>query len=218
MRISKSIFIFTLINLISAIIFICFLPSKVIFGLTGNLHASEFIGRWNNLIIPIVQVACSLTILLIDVFNPREHKYRYLTAWVAISFTTYLMWVLMFLQYDNSTLGEALNWPWTIVLLFPIALFFLAEGYYIRNKEMDDFSIFGLKWVRESSLVWRKTHDTAGITLIITAFSMLILAVLNEIFWHTWWIYLVVFLIWFVVHYLYTMACADRYAKRFGTK
>jgi len=218
MRTSRSIFIFALINLVCGIIFMFFLPDKVIFGLTGNLYASEFIGKWNNLIMPIIQVICSLVIYLIDVFNPKEHKYRYLTSWVAISFTTYLMWVLMFLQYENFTLGTKLIWPWTIVIIFPVSLFFLAEGYYTINKDMTDFSIFGLKWVRNSSLVWKKTHKVAGISLIVTAFVLIILSIVNELVWHTWWILLVDVLIWIIVHYLYTLACANNYAKRFGTK
>lgn len=215
---SKSILMFTVLNLIGAIIFICYLPDKVIFGLTGDLRASEYIGKWNNLIIPIVQVICMLIIFLLDIFRPREHKYRYLISWVAISFTTWLMWVLMFLQYENFEIAVKLSWPWTVVLVLPVALFFLAEGFYTINKDMDDFSIFGVKSVRASSLVWKNTHRVAGISLIITAFAMIILSILNELIWHTWWIYLVMLIIWLVIHVLFTYACADNYAKRFGSK
>ena len=218
MRTSRAIFMFTLINLVSAIIFICYLPDKVIFGLTGNLHASEFIGKWNNLIIPIMQVICTLIIHLIDIFNPKPHKYRYLTAWVAISFTTWLMWVLMFLQYDNFKLGVKLDWPWTIVLVLPIALFFFAEGYYTINKDMQDYSIFGYKWVRSSSLVWKKTQRVAGITLIITAFIFVVLAICNELLWNTWWIYIVMLVVWILLHFVYTYLRAEGYARRFGSR
>lgn len=218
MRTSRSIFIFSLINLICAIWFICYLPNNVIFGLTGNLHASEYIGRWYNLIIPIVQVICMLVIFLIDIFNPKDHKYRYLTSWVAISFTTYLMWVLMFLQYENFELGVKLIWPWTIIILFPIGLFLLAEGFYTMNKSMEDFSIFGFEWVRNSSLVWKKTHRVAGASLIVFSIATIVLSVLNEIFWHTWWIYVIVVGIWLIAHYLYTVISANNYAKRYGSK
>ena len=218
MKTSRSIFIFTIINLICTIVFINFLPERVIFGLTGNLYASEYIGKWYNLIIPVVQLIAALAIFLIDIFAPKYHKYRYLTAWVAISFTTYLLWILMFLQYENSLLGVKLIWPWTIIILFPIGLFLLAEGYYTINKSMDDFSIYGFSFVKNSSLVWKKTHRVAGVSLIIFSLVMITLSVLNEIFWHVWWIYLIVILIWFFAHYLYTVISANNYARKFGTK
>ena len=88
MRISRSIFIFSILNLIGVISFICFLPENVIFGFTGNLYASEFIGKWYNLMIPVIQVIITLIIFLVDIFNPNPHRYRYLTSWVAVSFTT----------------------------------------------------------------------------------------------------------------------------------
>ena len=81
------------------------------------------------------------------------------------------------------------------------------------NKDMDDFSIFGTKTIRSSSYVWLKTHRIGGITLIIVALALFAIAVVNELVWHTWWILLVAFLIWFVVHYLFTLLCAYSYAK-----
>lgn len=217
MKISRSMFLFSLLNLIGTIIFICFLPTTVIFGITGNFYASEIINRWYNIIIPIVQVGATLTIYLIDVIRPKEHRYRYLTAWVAISFTTFVAWVLMFLQYHNFEIGVKLDWPWTIIILFPFALFMLAEGYYTTNKGMDDFSIFGYKWVRASSLVWKRTHEVAGMTMRITAISWIAIAIINELIWHTWWILLVAVLIWVIVYFLMTYCCARNYGSRFGT-
>ena len=217
MRTSRSIFLFTLLNLIGAIVFICFLPDNVIFGITGNLHASEFINKWYNLMIPITQVICTFVIMLVDVFRPKTHKFRYLISWVAIAFTTYLMWVLMFLQYENFNLGVKLVWPWTVIILFPFGLFMLAEGYYTLNKDMEDFSIFGFRWVRASALVWKRTHIIAGRSLIVTAISWIVLAILNEILWHTAWIYLVVVLIWGIAYYFFTLISARNFGKRFGT-
>ena len=106
MKYSRSIFIFSIINLICTFICIKYLPDNVIFGITGNFYASEFISKWANLIIPIAQVICMGIIYFVDVFNRNvPHKYRYLISWVAIAFTTYLMWVLMFLQLENNEIG-----------------------------------------------------------------------------------------------------------------
>jgi uncharacterized membrane protein len=103
------------------------------------------------------------------------------------------------------------------MILFPIALFMLAEGYYTINKDMDDFSIFGLSWVKSSSLVWKRTHQTAGRSLIVTAITLIVLAILNELLWHTYWIYLVAILVWLIVYYLFTLLSARAYAKKHGT-
>lgn len=218
MRTSRSILVFTIVNLICGGLFIFMLPDNVIFGITGNLHASQYISRWYNLIIPIVQVISALVIYLLDVFAPKYHKYRYLIAWVAIAFTTYLMWVLMMLQYSNHLLATDLTWPWTIIIVFPIDMFLLAEGFYATQKDKDDFSIFGFRWVRESSLVWNETHKIAGWSLIVVAMTQLVLAVLNELYWSVWWIYLIMLAIWVVAHWLYTYLCALNYGKRYGTR
>lgn len=216
MKTSSKIFMFTIINLIATIIFIRHLPENVIFGLTGNFFASEFIGRWYNLMIPIAQVISTGIIWLVDVFRPNvPHKYRYLTAWVAVAFTTYLVWVLMFLQLNNFELGVALKWPWTIVILFPIALFLLAEGLYEYNKDMSEKSIFGFRAVRENPIVWKKTHRVAGVTTFIVAITLIVLAVLNELLWHVWWIYLVALGVWLVVYYLFTLLCAYSISKNY---
>ncbi|MBE5735847.1 MAG: SdpI family protein [Clostridiales bacterium] len=213
---SRLIFIYSVINLICAIVFMFFLPDNVIFGLTGNLYASTYISRWYNLIIPITQVICMLVIYLLDVYNPKEHKYRYLISWVALAFTTYVMWVLMLLQYNNYALGVSLDWPWAIMILFPFGLFFIAEGYYTINKDKDDFSIFGYRWVKSNSIVWRQTHIIAGRSLIFVAFVLLIISVLNEIFWDTYWIYLVALLVWCVCHWLYTSLYAKSIADKYN--
>lgn len=217
MRTSRNIFVFCLLNLIGTIVFICYLPNFVIFGFTGNFYASEFIGKWYNLMIPVSQVIATFIIFIVDVYSPKEHKYRYLTSWVAISFLTFVSWVMLFLQRENFEVGVKLVWPWTIIILFPLALFMLAEGFYTINKNMADFSIFGLRWVRASALVWKRTHNIAGRSMIFTAITWIVLAILNEIIWHVWWIYLVAIGVWFVCYFLYTFICARNYGRRFGT-
>jgi len=217
MKTSRLIFLFTVINLIGAIVFIAYLPENVIFGLTGNLHASEYIGKWYNLIIPIAQVISTFIIFLVDIIHRDQvHKYRYLTAWVAVAFTTFLMWTLMFLQYENFEIGVSLNWPWTIMIFFPVALFLLAEGLYEYNKSMEDFSIFGMKWVRNSKIVWKKTHKVAGITSYLVSIILFSLAIINELVWHTYWIYLVAVLVWLFIYYLFTLLYAHCTAKNYG--
>lgn len=219
MRNSRSIFIFTIINLICTFICIKYLPDQVIFGLTGNLQASQFVSKWSNIIIPIAQVITGAIIFFLDVFHRDvPHKYRYLISWVAIAFTTFVMWVLMFLQMENSVLGESLTWPWTIIILFPIALFLFAEGMYEYSKDFEDFSIFACSWVKDSNLVWSKTHRMAGITTFIVAITLIVIAVLNELIWHTNWIYLVAVLVWFVVYYLFTLLYSYSVAKNYGTR
>ena len=218
MKTSRSIFLLTIVNLLCTFVFIKFLPNEVIFGLTGNLFASEFVTKWSNLIIPIAQVIACGVIFLIDVFNSDvEHKYRYLTAYVAVAFTTYVMWILMFLQLNNFEIGVKLTWPWTIIILFPIALFLFAEAfdeYYY--KPMTEASIFAVKCVKTSSIVWTKTHKFSGVMCGLTALTMIVLSVINELVWHTYWVYLVVVLTWLLVYYFATIIYSRHLAKKYG--
>ena len=207
MKTSGRIFFLTVLNLILTIIFIQYLPKMVIFDLTGNLYASAFMSKWYNLFIPIAQVISCGIIFLIDIIHrDKEHKYRYLTAYVAFCFTTYVLWVLMFLQLNNFDLGVALKWPWTIMILFPIALFLFAEGFdEIYYKPMTEMSIFAFSWVKNSPIVWNKTHKFSGRACILTAITLIVLAVVNELVWHTYWIYLVAVLVWLCVYFLLTI-------------
>ena len=218
MRTSRSILIYTILNVICCIGFIFMLPNDVVFGINGNLQASQYVSRWYNLIIPIAQVISAFVIYFMDVFAPKYHKYRYLISWVAIAFTTYFMWVLMLVQYSNFALGETLNWPWIVVVMFPIDLFLLAEGFYTVNKDFKDFSIFGFWWVKASSLVWKETHRVAGLTLIVVAFAQMVLSVINVVLWNVWWMYFVLLGIWVVIHWLYTFICAINLGKKYGTR
>lgn len=220
MKTSRMIFLFTVINLICTIIFIGYLPDKVIFGLTGNFYASEFIDKWYNLMIPIAQVISCGIIFIIDlVHRDVLHKYRYLTAYVAVVLTTVLMWVLMFLQIENYEIGVELNWPWTIIILFPIALFLFAEGFdEIYYKPMTEKSIFGFSWVKKSPIVWEKTHKFSGKVCILTGIVFIVLAVVNELKWHSYWVYLAAVLVWLCVYYLFTILYAYCMARNYGIR
>lgn len=205
MRTSRNIFLFTLINLIAGIIFINQLPENVVFGFLSNFYANQFINRWYNLMIPIAQVITAFVIFMVDIYKPNvPHKYRYVTSWVAISFTTFLMWVIMFIQYENLVIGKIVHWPLTVVILFPIALFMLADGYAKFYKSMNEFSLFGFKGVKNNPTNWERVHNFAGRIMMFIGFVFLVIAVLNEIFWQTNWIYLIAFVIWFVLYYLIT--------------
>ena len=124
---------------------------------------------------------------------------------------------MLFLQYENFELGVKLTWPWTVIILFPFALFMLAEGFYTINKQTDDFSIFGLKWVRNNINVWENTHRTAGKSLILVSILFIVISILNEIFWHTYWIYLIAIGIWLIAYYLFTLLSARAYARKYGS-
>ena len=203
MRTSRNIFLFTIINLIAGIVFIYQLPENVVFGFLSNFYANQFINRWYNLMIPIAQIITTFVIFMVDVYKPNvPHKYRYVTSWVAISFTTFLMWVIMFIQYENLVIGKIVHWPLTIVILFPIGLFMLADGFAKLTKDMKEFSLFGFKGVKNNPTNWKKVHTFAGKMMIFIAIVFLAIAVLNEILWQTNWIYLIAFVIWFVFYYL----------------
>jgi hypothetical protein len=200
---------FSLLNLICGIVFIFQLQPNVVFGFLSNFYATEFINRWYNLIIPIAQVISTFIIFMVDVYKPNvPHIYRYLISWVAISFTTFIMWVIMFIQYENLVLGKIVNWPLTVIILFPIALFMLAQGYSSCIKKVDEFSLFGFKGVKGNETNWIKVHNFAGRISIFIAIVFLAGAVLNEILWHTNWVYLFAFGIWFVFYYLITTVYA----------
>lgn len=220
MKTSRSIFLLTIINLICTLIFIKYLPDNVVFGFTGEFIATEYVTKWSNLIIPIAQVIACGIIFFIDVFNKDVyHKIRYLTSYIAFAITTYLMWTLMFMQISNFELAVNLSWPWSIIVLFPFALFFFAEGFdEIFYKPMTENSIFAVSWVKNSPIVWSKTHKFSGIMCILTGIITIIIAVVNELVWHTNWIYVIAVLVWLFVYYLFSIIYSYTVAIKHGTK
>lgn len=204
MKNSRLICLFSLLNLFGVIIFILYLPDIVIFGLDAHLFATEYVSKWYNLIIPIIQLIATFIIFIIDVYNPeKRHRYRYLTAWLAISVAMIITWALMFLQQANFEIGVSLSWPISVIILLPIGLLLMAEGYDTIDKKMTEISMFSFKCVKESSIVWRKTHKLAGYIGIIMGFAMIALAFINEICLHTKYIYLIALAIWLVFYYFF---------------
>ena len=215
MRTSRSIFLFTMINLVAGIVFIFQLPENVIFGFLANFYATQFINRWSNLIIPIAQVISAFIIFMVDVYKPDvPHKFRYMISWVAISFTTFVMWVLMFMQYENLTMGKITQWPLTIMILFPIALFMLAQGHAFKSKDKNEFSFFGFKGVKDNATAWEKVHNFAGNNSIFVAIVLFGLAVFSELMWPSNWVYLFALGVWFVFYYLITTVYALSFRNR----
>ena len=205
MKTSRNIFFFTILNLLATIIFIVQLQELVVFGFLSNFSATQFINKWYNLIIPIVQVVSAFIIFILDVYNPNvPHKFRYIISWVAIVVTTLIMWGLMFIQYKNLSLGKIVNWPETLFILLPIALFMISEGYLSLNKDPKEFSIFGFKSVKTNNNVWKKVHKFAGKMNMLLGFVFIALAFICELIWKSNWIYLIAFIIWFIFYYLIT--------------
>ena len=217
MRKFRMILLFTIINLLLAIVFISFLPDKVIFSFTSDFQASEYIGKWYNLIIPIIMVIVVGIIFIVDVFTPTAvHRYRYLIAWVAVAFTTYIYWIMLFIQLHNFNIAETILFPLSLIILLPIALFLYAEGYFEYYKEYGTKSIFGFSWGRSNEDVWMLTHRVAGRLNYVVATMLILLAVCNELIWKTNWIYLIALLVWFVIYYLLTVIMSKVYARRYN--
>lgn len=215
MRTSRSIFLFSIINLIATIIFILYLPNYVIFGFLQNFYASELVNKWFNLIIPIIEVICALIIYLIDVFNKNgNHKYRYLMSWITIAFVTVFAWTLMFIQYKNVGLGTVEYWPWSILIMFPIGFFMLSEGYDTLTKDIKEPSIFGFKCIKNNNLYWEKVHNVAGFNAILVGISAFIIAVVNELVFNSLYAYVVIIGIWFVVYILITSIYAGSFKNK----
>ena len=214
MKRSRLIFLFTILNLICSIVFICYLPENVVFGFTSNFQAMEIINKWYNLIIPIIMLIVIGIIFFVDVFTPTAvHRYRYLIAWVAIAFTTYIYWIMLFIQMENFEIGQTLKFPISLIILLPISLFLYAEGYFEYYKEFGSKSIFGFSWVRNNVSAWVETHKVAGRLSYVVATAYIVLAICNELVWQTNWIYLIAFAVWFVVYYLLTVIMSKVYGK-----
>ena len=205
MKKSTLLTLFSIVNLICVIIINLYLPDMVVFNINAKFQITEYVGKWYNIIMPILAIISCGIIMLIDIKEDgtKKHVYRYLIAFVAVAVCVYYSWVLIGVQYIGGKIGDSITAPWTIIILFPIALFMLANGVSLRDRVFRDASLFKMDMTCNNPMVWKKTHVKAGRMSIFTGLVLCVLAVLNEIIWHTLWIYLVAFCVWFVFAFIY---------------
>ena len=217
MKKSTLLTLFTMLNLIGVIVFNLYLPDMVVFNINAKFQITEFIGKWYNIILPILSIVACLIIMLIDVKEQgtKKHVYRYLIAYVAVSVCTYYTWVLLGVQYYGGAIGDVVTAPWTIIVLFPIALFMIANGVSLRYRMFRDASLFKMDMTSNHPIVWQKTHVQAGRMSIFTGLVFCVLAVLNISIWHTLWVYLVAFCVWFVFAFIYILFYAKVVSRNY---
>ena len=207
MKKSKLLTMFMIVNLLCIIWATVYLPDIVVFNINAKFQITEFVGKWYNIILPILAIISCSIIMFIDFKEngTRKHVYRYLIAYVAVAVCSYYSWVLIGVQFNGGLIGDAIKAPWTIIILFPIAYFMLANGISLRDRIFKDASLFKLKMTLSNPIVWQKTHTMAGRTSILTGLVFFVIAVCNELFWHTLWVYVVALAVWFVVAYLFVL-------------
>ena len=188
------------------------MPSQVVFNFNAQFLITQLIGRWYDIILPTIAVIACFIILAVDVRENgnKKHVYRYLIAFVAVAVCSYFSWVLIGIQTAGGAVGDKITMPWTIVLMFPVAYFFLANGVSLRDRMFRESSLYGFSWVAENPLVWQKTHVFGGRMSIFTGLVLFVLAVWNDIRLHTLWVYLIAFGVWL----LFSFICVFIYSRK----
>ena len=213
---SKLLFVFSVVNLISVFISILFMRFDVAFKFNSGFVVTEMVSRWYDIILPILQLISCFIILFIDIKQGWKipHFYRYIVAYIAVSISTYYTWIMIAIHLNNYQIGDKISLPITVLIIVPIALFFLVYSYYLIGKNYKSSSLFAFKWVRLSPVVWKKTHYFAGTMGIICSALMMGLAILNDTIFRTNWIYIVVIIIWGVLYYLSTFIYSKKIYKK----
>ena len=208
MKKSRLLTLFTIANFVATLCFIIFvLPDIVVFRFIA-MQATEFVGKWYNIILPSIATIACFTILIIDVREDgsKKHVFRYLIAYVAVSVCSYFTWAMMGIQIHlTHVTNNAITIPWTIIILFPIAYFMLANGAAEGDRKENEASIFKFSWVKSNYIVWQKTHSFAGKMSIFVGLILFVLAVLNETIYHTDWMYAIAMAVWFVFYFLFVV-------------
>jgi len=212
---SRLLFSFSVINLIAVFVCIMLLPQFVAFKFDSNFIISELITRWYNIVIPALQVIACMIIMVIDFKENGEiaHIYRYIITYVAISVATYYTWIMLAIQFENLSIGDKVVLPISVLILVPIALFMVVYGYYQSAKKYNTKSIFGFKFVKENPIVWKKTHKVGGILSVISGMTIIVLSILNETIFKTWWIYIICLFVWLVIYYFFTFVYAYKESR-----
>lgn len=211
MKKSRLLTLFTLFNFLVVTIFIIYaLPQSVCFKFNlTTMTATDFVGKWYNIIFPSLAIITCIVILIIDIKEDgtKQHTYRYLITFVAVCFCFYFTWSMMGIQIHlTHTGGDKITIPWSIITLFPIAYFMIANGVMEVERPFRESSIFGFNWVKSNLIVWTKTHRVGGKSSILVGFVIHALAVLNETVLHNEGVYVVVLALWFFVYFLFTLA------------
>lgn len=212
---SRLMVIFSLINFIAVFVCVCLLPNNVAFQFGSDFVITATISRWCDLIIPFLQLLSCIIIVMIDFKeeNKIPHVYRYIITYVAVSIATYYTWIMIAIQFENLNVGDMIKAPLSVLILVPIAMFLVAYGYAQSSKKFGTPSIFGLNFVKENPVLWKKTHKLAGFMSSFSGMVIIVLAILNETIFKTNWIYFIAFVVWFVLYYLITIIYTYRESK-----
>lgn len=202
----RLLFIFSLFNFLAVFVCIFFLPQVVAFRFNSALLVDEVVNKWSNIIMPLFQLIACMIILIIDLKTAGiMHHYRYIVTYIAISIAMLYTWIMIVIQFGNYQVGDKISVPISTIVLMCVGLFMIAYTYYQISKKFNTFSIFNFSWVRKMPIVWMKTHASAGISGCISGLLIMSCGILNDIVFHTNWIYLVAFGIYFIFYYLSTM-------------
>lgn len=221
MKKSRLLTLFTLFNFFVIMIFIIYaLPQSVCFKFSlTDMVATDFVGKWYNIIMPSLALITCLIILIIDIREDgaKKHTYRYLITFIAVCFCFYFTWIMMGIQIHltHKSTNE-LTLPLSIIILFPLAYFMIANGVMEIERPHGDTSIFGFNWVKSNVIVCTKTHKFGGRLSIVTGFVIHALAVLNETNLHSTWIYVIVVLIWVFMYFLSTLIYSKVIEKKYN--
>lgn len=217
MKISKSIFLFSVLNLIGTIIFIYFLPSTIVFDLTFNMNSGYFTSKWCNIVLPSLAVVITGIIVILDIYNRTKiHKYRYFISWLAVCVSMYYMWIMMLVQYRFELCNKVV-FPWSVIVSFPFAFLILTSGMNDFSKNKKEFSIFKASWVKNNLLIWKKTHYMSGVMSIIVGLIIVASVFVYEFLWNSLYIFLAVFGAWLILHYVLTIMYSYCLFKKYGS-
>lgn len=211
MKKSKLLTLFTLFNFLVVMIFIIYaLPETVCFKFNlTTMTATNYVGKWYNIIFPSLAVITCLVILIIDIREDgsKKHVFRYLITFVAVCVCFYFSWCMMGIQIHlTHTGGDEITIPWSIITLFPIAYFLIANGVMEIERPYRESSIFAFSWVKSNVIVWTKTHKVGGKASIFVGFVIHALAILNETILHSEGVYVIAVALILFVYFLFTLA------------
>ena len=213
---SRLLFILSFINLLAVFVCIFFLPSMVAFKFNSDFFVEECVSRWCNIILPLIQFISCVILVITDIKTRNiPHFYRYIVMYIAISIAMLYTWVMIVIQFNGCQVGDKIYVPVSSFVLISVGLFMPAYSYYQKNKRVGTYSIFGYKWVKNSPIVWKKTHLCACITGAISGLLIMTCGIVNDISFKSNWVYLIALGIWVIVYYLVTFLHSIRMYRHY---
>lgn len=178
-RLSLTVTIIAIVNLIASFIFIFTLPDTVPTHFNISLVCDNVGSKWSGIIVPVIIALVFPLCMLFEgkgknsEINPKPLAIIIVFAEIMI---TTLCWFLLLAMKSGVTIGDRIPFNLEFLITLTISLMFVVIGNYLPTVRQNKTLGIKIPWTLKNEKCWDATHRFSGKVWVIIGIIMLITA------------------------------------------